>query len=71
MELIKAGNRYSFACELCRRYPEQTSDLGLKASEYDAWVDFNKHDGIYTVWCKNGDKHFFDCEMNFIGWESY
>lgn len=71
MELIKKGNCYSFACELCRRYPAQTSENGLTPSTYKSWVDFNAQDGIYTILCSNGDKHFFDCEMNFIGCELY
>ena len=68
-ELLEKGNRYTFAKIFCDKYPDIAKEDGLKPDNYRAWVDFN--DGLYTVWRNNGNKDFFDVEMNYCGTKEY
>lgn len=70
-DLLKKGNRSVFARMLCEKYPEAASENGWKASNYQSWVDFNEVDKIFVAWLPNGDKDFFDCELNYLGRKEY
>jgi hypothetical protein len=69
--LLEKGNRYTFAEIFCETYPDVARDNNFKPSTYNAWLDFNEDDKIYTVWNKNGDKDFFDTNMEFLGRKEY
>lgn len=68
-KLLKEGNRYTFANIFIEKYPELAKERGYKSSMYNLWIDFNE--GLYTVWCPNGDKDFFDVEFNYTGTKEY
>lgn len=68
-DLLAKGNCYTFAGIFCEKYPKEAKARGFKQSEYKSWCEFN--DGFFTVWNDNGDKDFFDVEMNYCGTEEY
>lgn len=72
-ELLEAGNRYTFAGIYIKKYPKIAKANNLDINNYRAWVDFNEdeNDKSFTVWMKNGDKHFFDTNFEFLGEKEY
>lgn len=70
-ELLEKGNKYTFAEIFCETYPKVARKNNFKPNTYNAWLDFNEDDKIYTVWNKNGDKDFFDTNMEFLGRKEY
>ena len=70
-ELLEEGNRYTFAEVFIEKYPQKAKANGWSRNNYQAWVDWHPEDKSYTVWHKNGDKAFFDCELNCTGYEEY
>lgn len=70
---LRDGNTYTFAQAYLDLYPEEAEKAGFDLSEaqnrYKSWIDYN--DGIFTFRRPNGDKDFFDAEMNFKGTKKY
>ena len=70
-ENLAAGNRYTFALIFCDKYPDVAKEEGFKPVDYRAWVDFSDEDRLFTVWRNNGDKDFFDVNLNYCGTKEY
>ena len=69
-ELLAEGNRARFAEEYIRRFPVEAKKYGITLFCYRSGViEFN--DGVFVVRLPNGDKHFFDTAMNFLGEKIY
>ena len=68
-ELLQEGNCYTFAGIFCEKYPEVAKKNNFNRNNYKGWCEFNK--GIFTIWNQNGNKDFFDVEMNYCGTKEY
>lgn len=70
---LKDGNTYTFAFLIEEFYPEICKENGFGPRQREAcrncFIDFSE--GIYVFYANNGDKHFFDTDMAYRGFERY
>lgn len=73
VEQLSKGNTYTFALLLRELYTnlcdENEFTMRKVQGSYKAYCDFS--DGIFTFYADNGDKYFFDGNMNLTGVKEY
>lgn len=72
IELLEKGNCYTFASLFKEKFPKEFKKNKFEVSNYNAWVDWNEEDKIYTVWAMaDGGKAYFDTKLNCTGFKDY
>jgi hypothetical protein len=71
-ESLAEGNRYTFAELFAQKFPKEFKKNKFEVGNYNAWVDWNEEDKIYTVWTMaDGGKAYFDTKLNCTGFKDY
>ena len=72
-ETLKEGNIYTFARVLLAVYPKFASEMDFDFYKsincYKLYIEYDN--GMFVFRADNGDKHFFDTEMKYMGAKAY